>query len=115
MVKTPKGGRPKSTELYIKQDASTKGMTEDTMQAAWKDVIERLQRMERNAVQHATKIKNLQDMYQKKGNKKNARRASAIRYIAVTKALYRKDRTLLQMQKERGHNVELKDKKERNF
>ena len=76
MAKTPK--RPKSTELYSKQETSTtRIMTEDTMQATWKDITERLQRMERKEVQHATEMKDLKDMYQTERNKINARQAAA--------------------------------------
>ena len=47
MAKTVKDRRPKSTEPYPKQKTSTRGMTVDPMQAAWKNITDRLQRMER--------------------------------------------------------------------
>ena len=39
MAKTPKELRPKSTEPYHKQETA-RNMTEDTMQAAWKDITD---------------------------------------------------------------------------
>ena len=43
-------------------------MTEDTMQAAWKDITDRLQRMERKELQQAADMKELQDLYQTEKN-----------------------------------------------
>ena len=57
-------------------------MTEDTMQAAWKDIAEMLQRMERKDVQHATELKALQDMYQTERNVINRRKAAATGHVA---------------------------------
>ena len=119
---------PKSTEPYSKQETSRR-MTEDTMQAAWKDITERLQRMERKEVQHATKVKVLQDMYQKERNSMNPRQAAATGHAAGNQALDRKElpvmkdqiakmidvintpkqRTLLQMKIERGCNISRTD------
>ena len=70
MAKTPKDLRPKWTEPYSKQETSTRKMPEETMQAAWKDITERLQRMERKEVQHAPEMKALQEqrLNTKQGN-----------------------------------------------
>ena len=96
-------------------------MTEDTMQAAWKDITERLQRMERKEVQHATEMKDAI----------NVRQAVATGHVAGNQALDRKEmpvmkdqiaklidvintpkqRPPLQMQIERGCNIENKDDK----
>ena len=130
MAKTPKELRPKSTEPYHKQETA-RNMTEDTMQAAWKDITERLQRMERKELQQAADMKELQDLYQTEKNVNNARQAAATRQVAGTQALDRKEmpvmkdqiaklidvintpkqRTPLQMQIERGSNAESKDDK----
>ena len=74
MAKTPKEFRPKSTEPYHKQETA-RNMTEDTMQAAWKDITDRLQRMERKELQKAADMKELQDLYQTEKNANNARQA----------------------------------------
>ena len=129
MAKTPKELRPKSAEPYHKQETARN--MEDTMQAAWKDITERLQRMERKELQQAADMKELQDLYQTEKNANNARQAAATRQVAGTKALDRKEmpvmkdqiaklidvintpkqRTPLQMQIERGSNAESKDDK----
>ena len=98
MAKTPKDLRPKSTEPYSKQETSTRRMTEDTMQPAWKDITERLQRMERKEVQHATERKDLQDMYQLERNTINSRQAAATGKVAGNQALDRKEMPVMKDQ-----------------
>ena len=83
MVKTPKELKPKSTEPYLKQETARK-MMEDTMQSAWIDITERLQRMERKELQHAADMKELQDLYQTEKNANNARQAAATGLVAGT-------------------------------
>ena len=96
MAKTPKELRPKSAEPYHKQ-VTARNM-EDTMQAAWKDITERLQRMERKELQQAADMKELQDLYQTEKNANNARQAAATRHVAGTQALDRKEMPVMKDQ-----------------
>ena len=87
--------------------------------------------MERKEVHHATKMKDLQDMYQTERNMINLRQAAATGHVAGNQALDRKEmpemkdqiaklidvintpkpRTPLQMKNERVCNIENKDGK----
>ena len=123
MAKTPKDLRPKSAGNLNKKN--------DRRHHAGS--LERYNRdgKERKEVQQATKMKDLQDMYQTERNAINARQAAATGHVAGNQALDRKEmpvmkdqiaklidvintpkqRTPLQMQIERGCNIENKDDK----
>ena len=91
MAETSRDLRPKSTEPYSKQGYLKKNNRRNHAEAAWKDITERLQRMERKEVQHATKVKVLQDMYQTERNSMNPRQAAATGHAAGNQALDRKE------------------------